>query len=105
MGKFNLIIIVVVFVFFGSVIFSPFIYTIAKCKGSNKFIGLKYSLMNLFVAVVYALVGGSLEKIFLAMGGRTGNNLANGSNIICFIIWLYASFGIVMKKVIKAVKE
>ena len=67
--------------------------------------GLKYSLINLFVFVLLALIARPLENYFKGIGGNIGADLAAVSNIICFVILLYISFGIVMKKTIIAVEH
>ena len=99
------IFVIIVLVFAGYVVFNPFIYTLTKCKGIKKLIGLKYSLINLVVIVLWVLVGKGLENFFLTFSGDMGKNLTAFSNIACLVIWLYISFGIVMKKTKTAVEK
>ena len=89
----------------GYIIFSPFIYTLAKCKGTKRFAGLKYSLLNLVVGCGSLLIFRPLTDLLSANGNETGKDLADGLNIIWLAFWLYISFGVVMKKVKRAVTE
>ena len=79
------------------VLLRPFIYTLTKCKGIKKFIGLKYASINLLVFIVCILVTRPLEKIFTAIGGDIGKDLAALSNIAGVAIPLYISLGIMKK--------
>jgi predicted tellurium resistance membrane protein TerC len=89
----------------GYVVFSPFIYTLTKCEGAKKFIGLKYSLLNFVVFIGSALVVRPFTDLLSAIGGDTGKTLKSGLNIIWVVFCLYISLSVVMRRMKKALRK
>lgn len=89
----------------GYVIFCPFVYTLTKCKGAKRFIGLIYSLLNFIIGGVLSLVFNPLANAVEAVGGDIAKDLASVLNITWAVIWCYISFVTVMGKMKKTLTE
>jgi predicted PurR-regulated permease PerM len=89
----------------GYVIFCPFVYTVTKCRGTKRFVGLTYSLLNFIIGSVLSLIFNPLANAIEAVGGDMAKDLASALHVTWAVIWCYISFVTVMGKMKKALTE